>query len=473
MLASVLEGVDRRKENGSVMQDSIDRISASVRGSKMLRLLAVGALALLLQIPILMIRNLVGERQERRADAVSEVSAKWGSTQVIAGPALVVPYGVTMVGQTSDGELISRIESRSAIFLPDRLTVRGTIDSDLRQRGIFSIPVFALDSVLEGDFARPDFAQLGIEPAYVAWDRAHLAIGISDARAIQRETSVRWNGEDARFEPGDGGFADAGGAGIHAAVRLAPATERYQFSLPLALNGSIGLYLTPFGQNTTVELESDFGDPSFQGNWLPAERAVANDRFSARWSIPSLGRNYPQAWEQTTPMRDAIHSSRFGVELLDPVDHYRMAERSGKYAGLFILLTFATVWLVEILSGARMHPIQYLMLGAALCIFYLLELSLSEHLGFPVSYALASVAVIAMVAAFCKVALGQASRAAIVGTGVALLYGYLYVLLMNEDYALLIGSIGLFAILAAIMFATRGVDWYAGAGRATRQASSA
>ena len=439
----------------------------------MLRLLAVGTLAVLLQIPILMIRGLVSERQTRRLEAVTEVSAKWGNAQVVVGPALMVPYDLRIVERSSDGELISRIESRSAVFLPDRLVVRGTIDSDLRRRGIFSVPVYALDSVLEGEFVRPDFSQLGIEPVRVAWDRAHLSIGISDARAIQRETSVLWNGEEMRFLPGDGGFLEAGGAGIHAAVRLAADTERYRFSLPLALNGSVGLYFTPFGQNTTVEIESDYGDPSFQGNWLPAERTVAKDRFSARWSIPALGRNYPQAWDSQAPRRDAIQGSRFGVELVDPVDHYRMAERSGKYAGLFILLTFATVWLVEILSGARMHPIQYLMLGAALCVFYLLELSLSEHLGFPVSYALASFAVIAMVGAFCKVALRRASRAAIVGTGVALLYGYLYVLLMNEDYALLIGSIGLFAILAIIMFATRRVDWYAAGGRVTRQTSSA
>ena len=401
------------------MQDSIDRISASVRGSKMLRLLAVGALALLLQIPILMIRGLVSERQTRRARSRHRGLREVGKYPGHRRSGLGVPYDLRIVEQSSDGKLTSRVESRSAVFLPDRLDVRGTIDSDQRRRGIFSVPVYALDSVLEGEFVRPDFAQLGVEPVHVAWDRAHLAIGISDARAIQRETSVRWNAEEIRFLPGDGGFAETGGAGIHAPVRLAEDTERYRFSLPLALNGSVGLYFTPFGQNTTVEIESDYGDPSFQGNWLPTERTVAKDRFSARWSIPALGRNYPQAWDGQTPRRDAIHGSRFGVELVDPVDHYRMAERSGKYAGLFILLTFATVWLVEILSGARMHPIQYLMLGAALCVFYLLELSLSEHLGFPVSYALASVAVIAMVGAFCKVALRRVSRAAIVGTGVA------------------------------------------------------
>ncbi len=145
---------------------------------------------------------------------------------------------------------------------------------------------------------------------------------------------------------------------------------------------------------------------------------------------------------------------------MNPVDHYRMAERSVKYAGLFILLTFATVWLIEVLAGVRVHPIQYLMLGGALCLFYLLELSLSEHLGFPLAYAIASISVIGMIAAYSVVVL-HSSHALVVGAGVAVLYAYLYILLMNEDYALLIGSIGLFAILAAIMYATRRVDWYA------------
>lgn len=160
-------------------------------------------------------------------------------------------------------------------------------------------------------------------------------------------------------------------------------------------------------------------------------------------------------------MKEAIDFSRFGVELANPVDHYRMAERSVKYAGLFILLTFAAVWLIEVLAGVRVHPIQYLMLGGALCLFYLLELSLSEHLGFPLAYAVASAAVVSMVAAYGVVVLQRLSRGLVVGAGVALLYIYLYILLMNEDYALLIGSIGLFVILGAIMFATRRVDWYA------------
>ena len=442
------------------MQDSIERLTSSLRSSQMLRLLWVGFLALLLQIPIALIAELVSERQERRQEAVAEVSSKWGNTQIITGPALVVPYTHRWTEFATGGQEVTRTEVRNAIFLPERLHTRGSIDSETRSRGIFSVPVYRLGLTVEGEFARPSFAELGVEPAAVNWERAYLAVGISDARAIQEETAVSWNGQPASFLPGTGAFLD-GIAGIHAVVAVADTSERFKFSFPLSLNGSLGLYFTPFGQETVVELQSDYAHPSFQGNWLPAERSVSATAFQAKWSIPFLGRNYPQAWTAEAKMSEAIDSSRFGVELVHPVDHYRMAERSVKYAFLFILLPFAVVWLIEVLVGVRVHPIQYLMLGGALCLFYLLELSLSEHIGFPLAYAMASVSIIALVGAYSAAVLHRRGLALLVATGVVLLYAYLYILLMNEDYALLIGSLGLFAILAAVMYVTRRVNWYA------------
>lgn len=444
----------------SLMLDSVERLASSIRSSQMLRLFSVGLLALLLQIPIAMIGGLVAERQERRQAAVTEVSSKWGNVQSIIGPVLIVPYTYRSTETSASGLQITRTETRNAIFLPEQLRVRGSIDAELRHRGIFSIPVYKVGLTLEGEFTRPSFAELGLEPAGVAWERAQLAIGISDARAIQQETAVTWNGKPVSFLPGTGAFTD-GGTGIHAVVGLANGGQRAQFSFPLSLNGSLGVYLTPFAQNTIVELQSNYGHPSFQGNWLPVERSVWDAAFRAKWSIPFLGRNYPQAWKAEVGMRKEIDGSRFGVELVNPVDHYRMAERSVKYAGLFILLTFATLWLIEVLVGVRVHPIQYLLLGGALCLFYLLELSLSEHLGFPLAYTVASFSVVALVAGYSVVALHHIRRALFVIAVVSLLYAYLYILLMNEDYALLIGSVGLFLILAAIMYATRRVDWYA------------
>jgi inner membrane protein len=376
------------------MLDSVERLASSIRSSQMLRLFSVGLLALLLQIPIAMIGGLVAERQERRQAAVTEVSSKWGNVQSIIGPVLIVPYTYRSTETSASGLQITRTETRNAIFLPEQLRVRGSIDAELRHRGIFSIPVYKVGLTLEGEFTRPSFAELGLEPAGVAWERAQLAIGISDARAIQQETAVTWNGKPVSFLPGTGAFTD-GDTGIHAVVGLANGGQRAQFSFPLSLNGSLGVYLTPFAQNTIVELQSNYGHPSFQGNWLPVERSVSDAAFRAKWSIPFLGRNYPQAWKAEVGMRKEIDGSRFGVELVNPVDHYRMAERSVKYAGLFILLTFATLWLIEVLAGVRVHPIQYLLLGGALCLFYLLELSLSEHLGFPLAYTVASFSVVA------------------------------------------------------------------------------
>lgn len=443
------------------MQDSVDRGVASLRNSQTFRLVIVAALVLVLLIPVAMISDLVSERQGRRARAIAEVSSSWGGTQAITGPALVVPYTDRWTERLADGQTVTRTAERMAVFLPERLEVRGRIETETLKRGIFSIPVYRLTAEVTGEFGRPSIGDLdGADPVAIAWDRARLAVGISDARAIQEATAVTWNGARVDFLPGTSGLA-AIGTGIHAPVEVSAAGEGFSFSFPLALNGSGGLRVAPFGRNTVVALESDFGDPSFQGAWLPAERSVSDAGFQARWSIPFLGRDYPQAWTSERDMSRPIETSRFGVELGSPVDHYRMTDRSVKYAVMFILLTFAAVWLMEVLAGVRVHPIQYLLLGAALCVFYLLELSLSEHLGFPVAYALASAAVIGMVATYSRAVLGRAGRAVVVGVGVAALYVYLYFLLMNEDYALLIGSVGLFLILGAIMFATRRVDWFA------------
>ncbi|HEV3141864.1 MAG TPA: cell envelope integrity protein CreD [Vicinamibacterales bacterium] len=434
------------------------RALRSLRESTTLRLLSVGLLVLLLQIPIVMIGSLVQERQARRDAAIADVSSKWGNSQTIVGPALVLPYTAHVVETTPNGTRVPRVETRAAVFLPNRLHARGAVDAENRSRGIFSIPVYRLRLIVDGEFDRVAPSDAGVAAEDVAWTAAHLVVGMSDVR-VQEQTTVTWNGTPTPFEPGVGRFAEAQ-AGIHANVAADESTARYAFSFPLAVNGSVSLAMVPFARQTDVELTSNSPHPNFQGAWLPAERTVSASGFSAKWTIPFLGRNYPQAWTSQN-LRETILKSAFGVELIDPVDHYRMADRSVKYAALFILLTFASVWLIEVLSDARIHPIQYLLLGAALCVFYLLELSLAEHLGFALAYAIAATSVLGLVTAYSVAILRTAPRAALVGSGVAALYGYLYVLLTNEDYALLIGSIGLFVAVAGVMLLTRRIDWYA------------
>ncbi|MGC9326127.1 MAG: cell envelope integrity protein CreD, partial [Candidatus Hinthialibacter sp.] len=229
------------------------------------------------------------------------------------------------------------------------------------------------------------------------------------------------------------------------------------------LNGSQGAFFTPFGRNTTVEIRSNWSAPSFQGNWLPTQRDFSDQGFDAVWNIPFLGRDYPQKWWKDFGMENIekkIAASIFGVRFIAPVDHYRMAQRSIKYEILFLVLTFAALWLFEILIHMQIHSVQYLLVGVGMCMFYLLELSLAEHIGFIPAYVCASASVIILISTYCIAILKGKKRAAIIAAVTTALYAYLYILLMNQDYALLIGSIGLFLILAAIMYLTRKIDWY-------------
>lgn len=425
----------------------------AVRASHMVRLAGVAILALVLVVPIILIGGIVGERQTRRDAAVDEVTHQWGGDQRLFGPVLLVPY----THRSTDANGTTRDEPRTAVVLPTELRATGTLETETRARGIFSIPVYTASFTLTGTFTRHDLGELGADAATAAWDRPQLVLGLSDVRAIQSAPAATWNGAPISFLPGPDALGPLT-SGIHA--RVAGGEDRSAFSIQVRFNGSVGLTLAPVGERTLASIDSNSGAPSFRGAWLPSQRDTSSSGFRATWDIPFLGRNYPQVWTGPAGMDAAVTASGFGLDLVRPIDQYRMAERSVKYAILFIALTFGTIWLIEVLAGAQVHPIQYLLLGAALCTFYLLELSLAEHIGFAVAYIVAALAVVALVTSYARAILSRGLWTGFVGGSVAALYGYLYVLLMNEDYALLIGSIGLFFALAGVMFATRHVNWY-------------
>jgi len=441
------------------MTDGIPHWVNRIRFSQLLRVLLIGFLVLLLQIPIVMISSLIQERSMTRNEAVEDVTGKWGKEQTLAGPVVAVPYVEHWLEDLPTGGQRPRNAVRHASFLPETLAVEGKIESDVRYRGIFGVPVYRMLLEVKGSYQKPDFSEWGIKPDDILWDRAELWLRISDARAIQNQASLNWNGIPIDFAPGTG---DSGGSipGIHIPLKGCLGGVSSQFSFLLTLNGSVGAYFTPMGRETVVELKSNWSNPSFRGNWLPTERRVSDSGFEARWSIPSLGRNYPQRWNSSSDFEKEIVNSRFGLELLSPIDPYRMSTRSVKYEALFLLLTFLSLWQFEVLSRRRIHSLQYLLVGAAMCVFYLLLLSLAEHLGFLSAYLLASVAVVGLITAYCAAILRRAAWTAVIGGLVGALYAYLYVLLRNEDYALLIGALGLFVILAAVMYLTRRTDWY-------------
>jgi inner membrane protein len=422
------------------------------------RVLTLLFAVIILQIPVFWIGGLVGERSQRRAEAVEEITAKCGRKQTVTGPMLVVPYlqHTTYKPEKGPAEVVTTV--RYLVSLPGDLAIQGNVSSERRARGIYSVPVYQSVLDVKGSFDKLETLPLGIPDNDVLWDRAVLALGISDARAIYDEIQLEAGDDKLAFLPGMGEYDTGLGSGIQAKVG-ARAKDGFAFHFPMKMNGSQGLFFTPFGRTTKVALESNWPSPSFQGNWLPQSRSTDEKGFKASWSIPYLGRNYPQIWTAETPGA-AVGASAFGVDFVETVTVHRMAERSVKYASLFLILTFTAVWLMEVLAAARVHPMQYLMIGAALCLFFLLELSLAEQLGFITAYLLASAGVILMVGAYARSILGATKRGLAIGGVVAALYGYLYVLLVNEDYALLVGSLGLFAVLALVMFLTRRVNWF-------------
>lgn len=441
------------------MESMRERVGLGSAERPLLRLAMVGSMMLVFLIPISWIGDLVGERMARRSEAEAEVWGKWGGRQRIVGPALTVPYVHRWTERSADGKEIVRTVDRHLTILPNELRLQARIDAEERYRGIFSVPVYKVVLDVTGEFAAPDLAALQIEPELVDWQRSELAVGIADARAIQNRAVAIWNDAERAFQPGPGRLDTSGG--IHAPVGPPFAGPRATFAFALELNGSGGLYFTASGQQTIATVLSNWPAPSFQGSWLPAERSGDDDGFRATWRIPFLARNQPSMWTTESSGLAKLEEAEFGVDLKTPVDAHRMAHRSVKYARLFIAMTFGTIWLIEVLAGVRVHPIQYLLIGGALCTFYLLELSLSEQTGFGTAYLIASLCVAGLISSYSGVVLKGWWRALGVATTIAALYAYLYVLLTNEDYALLFGSIGVFAAIAVAMLATRSIDWYA------------
>jgi inner membrane protein len=416
-------------------------------------------LVLVLQIPIFFIDGVIGERNYRSHQATEEIASKWGREQKIVGPVLTVPYE-RKVEQEKDGKKIETLVVEYARFLAEELRIDARVESSLRHRGIFELPVYRVELSLNGWFQQPDFSLLGIEPSRILWDRASLSLLIADPRSITSQVALLWNEEKLEAQPLSRDLLD-GSKGIEAPLKIVPDAGRHAFSCQLALQGSQGLYFAPMGRNTVTTMQANWPNPSFQGDWLPVEHAVDAKGFQATWQVALLGSKMPRQWIGNGHAAKTNGLETFGVNFHQPVDAYRMAERSVKYQLLFLTLTFATLWLMEVLTDLRLHPFHYLLVGAGMCLFYLLELSLAEQMGFALAYGVAALAVVGLLSSYCLAILKSRGRVAIIAGLIMLLYGYLYSLLVNQDYALLAGSIGLFLMLATVMFLTRKIDWFA------------
>jgi inner membrane protein len=378
-----------------------------------------------------------------------------GGAQELVGPILTVSSIERW--EDTDGKPHDRTVVKR--FLPRTLSVRGRADIEVRRRGIFDVPLFVSQLHVEGTFLVPDASQFAAKPRDILWHDATLAVGVSDPRSIRAASPLSAGARRIPFEPGPGD-AKFLGAGLHVPLPNPGPGTVLSFAFDLTLAGSGRLTFVPVGDETVVALTSSWPDPSFDGAWLPVERRVSASGFDATWRVLNLGRNFPSTWVAAEVDRQTLSAAAFGVTLLSPVDTYRTNDRAVKYQLLFIGLTFLAFTLFELLARLRVHPFQYLLVGLALCLFYLLLLSLSEQIGFARAYEIAAAMVVGLVTTYVRFVLARWSRALAMGALLGGLYGFLFVLLQIQDYALLVGSLGLFVVLATIMWITRRVNWY-------------
>jgi len=437
-----------------------------------LKLFAIAFLVLALWIALQCIDGVRRERASYRDQAEAEVAQTWGGEQTIAGPFLVVPFTYSV---RTSREILNahgvptrtdevKTAKASAYFLPAELQVDGQVDPTLRRRGIFTVPVYETQLHLRGQF-RVDPATIQVEGATFDWAHARAVWAVQNPRGLRTAPTLLWQNTPVVLEPGTP--REEWGETLESSVSVDAKTpgEPLLFDLTMDLRGSTRLAVAPVGAQTEIALASTWPDPSFGGASLPVSRSVSAEGFKAKWEQAYFGRGYPQQWSdagQTAVSFSAIASSASEVRFLQPVDAYRLVERAIKYGVLFLVLVFANFFLFEVTARMRIHPLQYLIVGVALVLFFLGYLALSEFIAAGLAYAASAGVSTTLVTAYSACVLKTGRRSLVVGGTLAATYGYLYFILQLQDYALLAGTAALFLLLGIAMWATRKIDWYGG-----------
>lgn len=449
----------------------IDRFNLWLKESITIKLFSIGILVLILLIPTAWIMGIMEERQQRAEEVVREVAGKWSGSQTIVGPVLVVPYRKSeKLGNGTDTEV--RIVVDNAYFLPASLRVNGEVAPQVLHRGIFDVAVYESGLTMQASFIPPDLLSLGITPEAVLWDQAKIRIGISDLRGIVETPVVTVDGKTISVEPtNDLGFSFFGGlgtkegtesqwlsSGVEGAYPITSAQEAPKdLTLTLALKGSSVISFLPVGRTTEVSLKGQWPDPSFDGEFLPNSRLISDSEFEASWKVLHFNRPFAQQW-----VGDGRSFERYDIatRLVIPADQYQKSTRTVKYAVLLILLGFIALFLVEISKRIRIHPFQYILIGAALIVYYTLLISLSEHLGYDIAYLIATLATVVLVSRYARTFLDDRKIQMLFSGLLLFFYLFIFVLIQAQDFSLLIGSVGLFLVIAAIMYFSRSINWY-------------
>ena len=432
----------------------IEKVSNLIKNSVTLKLITITILMLLLLIPASMIQSLIHEREQLNHQTSNEVSSKWANEQQINGPILSIPltYAFEKDGKTYTNTKYWHI-------LPESLNISGIVKPEKLKRGIYEVVVYQSQMNVSGLFILNEHPEIeNLKKLHL--DQAFLTVGIKDLKGIKNQIELKWNEQNLNVKPGSK-LPELIYSGITIALpSLAEQQDKeIAFDFSINLQGSKNLSFIPLGNTTDVNLKSSWQSPSFDGNFLPDTRELNENGFTASWSILQLNRNYPQSWIGNAP-KQQMQESSFGVNLILPMDDYQKSYRSAKYAVMTIALTFLIFFLVEILNKKKIHPFQYALVGLALCLFYTLLVSLSEHINFNIAYGISSLAVVAMISLYSITVFKKLNLTALLLATLIGIYGFLFITLQLADYALLMGSIGLTFILGLTMYFTRNINWY-------------
>ncbi|NNG26945.1 MAG: cell envelope integrity protein CreD [Ignavibacteriaceae bacterium] len=418
------------------------------KDSVALRILFIAGIIIMLLIPLLMIQSLITDRQQYRYVAINEISKSWAGAQTVAGPMITITTKLEKENKQGEKYFVTR----SYHYLPENLKIDVEVTPEKRYKGIYEVMLYKSKVKMSGNF---NLEKLFKQFTDKKMEQNYISFNISDLRGIQKDAQLQFNGNNYNLISGlkNKIFKN----GFYSDIELNTENILQYFEIELEINGMENLDFIPLGKFTEVNINSQWNNPSFAGAFLPTTREITEDGFTAQWKVNHFNRSYPQEWEGKT--YDAFPSA-FGVKLLVPVDEYQKTMRTSKYGLMIVVLTFLSFFMIELFSKKVIHPIQYLLVGLALLIFYSILLAISEYILFQYSYLISSLMIIALIGFYVKTIYQSKQIASIITGMLFMFYGFMYVILQLQDYSLLLGNIALFLILAGIMFFTRKINWF-------------
>lgn len=410
------------------------------------KMIMVGILTLVLIIPLALVQELIVERSQRQKEVITETTAKWGNSVYFYGPILKVPYKDPMSGANN-----------YAYFFPETLNNKTEVTMvKPLERSIYKSNVFTTKMQFDGNYTNPNFASKGIPAENVYWNRAKILIRTTNLKSLKDEVKMKIGNQNLAFESVASNSNDSIESLETNYFDYQSLQNEAKFNFTISFNGSKQVKMVPIGKTTDAKITSNWNSPNFNGNFSPISREITDNGFEANWKILHFNRPFAQSYFEVLP---ELGKYAFAVDFITPVDEYQQSERASKYGFLVIGLTFLIFFLIQSISKINIHIFQYSMIGIALIMFYTLLISITEHSTFSFAYLVAGASVIVMISLYSISILKDKKFPMFIGTSLSVLYTFIYVIIQLEDYALLVGSIGLFLILAAVMYFSRKIEW--------------